>query len=163
LRGKRDCSEGVGEQEEMDRTGRSWRTKKVPEHLPERPDDIATDRAEIRKLFTMERASVVHCTLPPKATSVAVCNVETDEIWFFVEGQGEIWLREEGEVKGNEEKIGPGACLTIPTGVHFQYRNTGEDPLAFLCVTMPPFQSNEANILEVEAHWKPPFSDGQRH
>jgi mannose-6-phosphate isomerase-like protein (cupin superfamily) len=163
LRSKKDCSEGVREQEEMDRTGRSWRIKKVPEQLPERPDDIATDRSEIRKLFTTERASVVHCTLPPKATSAAVRNVETDEIWFFIGGQGNIWLREEGEVKGTVEKITPGVCLTIPMGVHFQYRSTGETPLAFLCVTMPPFQSNEANTLEVEAYWDPPYSDGQRY
>lgn len=147
----------------MDSTSRSWSIKRVPEQLPEHPDDIATDRAEIRKLFTTHRASVVHCTLPPKATSVAVRNVETDEIWFFVKGQGEIWLREGREIKGNEEKIGPGTCLTIPMGVHFQYRNTGYVPLSFICVTLPPFQSNEANILEVEAHWKPPYSDGQRH
>lgn len=160
--GQATYREGVRGQGEMDRTDRSWRIKKVPEELPDRPDDIATDRAEIRKLFATERASVVHCTLPPKAISRTVRNIETDEIWYFLRGHGEIWLREEGEVKGIEAKITPGVCLSIPMGVHFQYRNVGETPLAFLCVTMPPFQSNEANISEVEAHWEPPYSDSLR-
>ena len=125
----------------------------MPEQLSEHPDDTATDRAEIRKLFATEKASVVHCTLPPKATSVATRLLKTDEVWYFVGGQGEIWLREEYEAEGREEKVSPGTCLTIPMGVHFQYRNIGEDSLTFLCVTMPAFESNEADISEVEAHW----------
>src|SRR5215208_25672 len=106
----------------MDRTDRSWRIKKIPEQLPRLHDDIATDGAEIRWIFATQRASVVHCSLPPKATSSAVCHIKTDEIWYFIEGKGKIWLREEGERNWNEERLAPGVCLTLPMGVHFQYR-----------------------------------------
>ena len=134
----------------MGTTGHSWKIKQ----LPKDPDDIATDTAEIRWVFAAKEASVVHCTLPPKAVSVATRLVDIHEIWYFIEGRGGIWLKEEEETEGEEKEVGPGTCLTIPTGVHLQYRNTARDPLTFLCVTMPPFQSNETNSEAVEPHWK---------
>jgi mannose-6-phosphate isomerase-like protein (cupin superfamily) len=128
----------------------SWKIKQ----LSKDPDDIATDMAEIRWVFSAKEASVVHCTLPPKAVSVAVRLVGIHEIWYFIEGRGRIWLKEEKEAEGEEKAVGPGTCLTIPAGVHIQYRNTAGEPLTFLCITMPPFQSNETNSEKVEPHWK---------
>jgi mannose-6-phosphate isomerase-like protein (cupin superfamily) len=134
----------------VDTAEHGWRIKQ----LPKDPDDIALDTAEIRKVFAAKEASVVHCTLPPKAVSVAARLVGIHEIWYFIEGRGCIWLKEEREVEGKVKELGPGTCLTIPASVHFQYRNTGTDPLTFLCVTMPPFQSNETNSETVEPYWK---------
>jgi mannose-6-phosphate isomerase-like protein (cupin superfamily) len=116
------------------------------------PDDIATDKAEIRWVFAAKEASVDHCVLPPQAVSVATCLVEPHEIWYFIGGRGRMWFKEEtAEV---EKEIGPGTCLYVRAGVHFQYRNTASDPLTFLCVTMPTFQSNEQTTKPVEPHWK---------
>ena len=132
----------------MDTTGHSWKIKQ----LSKDPDDIATDRSEIRWIFAAKEASVVHCTLPPEATSVATRLVDTHEIWYFTGGRGRIWFEEEAE--GREEEVGPGTCLTIPAGVHFQYRNTASDPLTFVCITMPPFESNEQTTKTLEPHWQ---------
>jgi mannose-6-phosphate isomerase-like protein (cupin superfamily) len=129
----------------------SWKMKQ----LPKDPDAIAVDMAEIRKIFEAKEASVVHCTLPPKTASVATRLVDIHEIWYFIGGRGCIWLKGGDEAKGEEKDVGPGTCLTIPAGVHFQYRNDGSDSLTFLCVTMPPFQSQEKNNAKVEPHWKP--------
>jgi mannose-6-phosphate isomerase-like protein (cupin superfamily) len=134
----------------MATTGHGWKMKQ----LSKSPDDIATDRAEIRWVFASKEASVVHCTLPPKVVSVATRLVDTHEIWYFIGGRGRIWFKDEGQAEGKEEEVGPGTCLSIPAGVHFQYRNTGRDPLTFVCVTMPPFQSNETTTMKVEPHWK---------
>jgi mannose-6-phosphate isomerase-like protein (cupin superfamily) len=134
----------------MGTTGRGWAMKQ----LPKDPDVLALDKSEIRKVFQEKEASVVHCTLPPKAVSTATRLVDIHEIWYFIEGRGCIWLKEAEEAKGGEKEIGPGTCLTIPAGVHFQYRNTAREPLTFLCVTMPPFQSQEKNNILVEPHWK---------
>jgi mannose-6-phosphate isomerase-like protein (cupin superfamily) len=128
-----------------------WKIKQ----LSKDPDNIAVDAAEVRKVFAPGKASMVHCILPPKVVSVPIRNLGIDEIWYFIDGQGEIWLKEEDEAKGEMKKLSPGSCLTIPMGVHFQYRALGEDPMTFLCVTMPPFQSREENNEEVEAHWEP--------
>jgi mannose-6-phosphate isomerase-like protein (cupin superfamily) len=117
------------------------------------PDAIAVDTADIRKVFAEDEASVVHCTLPPNALSVATRLIDIHEIWYFIQGRGRIWLKEEDEDKGNEKEVSPGTCLTIPAGVHCQYRTLGEDSLSFLCVTMPPFRSQEANNERVLTHW----------
>jgi mannose-6-phosphate isomerase-like protein (cupin superfamily) len=138
---------GSKKEGQMGATGHNWKLKK----LSKDPDDIATDKAEIRWIFAAKEASVVHCTLPPKTVSAAVRLVETDEIWYFIGGQGRIWFKE--ETAEEEKEVGPGTCLTIPAGVHFQYRNTTSDPLTFVCVTMPPFQSNEETTKPVEPHW----------
>ena len=137
----------------MGATGHSWKLKQ----LSKDPDDIATDKAEIRWIFVAKEASVVHCSLPPRAVSVATRLVETDEIWYFIGGRGRIWFKEETaeeEILEDEKEVGPGTCLYIPAGVHFQYRNDASDPLTFVCVTMPPFQSNEQTSRKVEPHWK---------
>jgi mannose-6-phosphate isomerase-like protein (cupin superfamily) len=141
---------GNEREQQMGTTGHSWKIKQ----LSKEPDDIALDTAEIRKIFAAEKASVVHCTLPPKAVSVAARLVGSLEIWYFIKGRGLMWFKEEAEASGEEKEIGAGTCLTIPAGVHFQYRNTSRDPLSFVCVTMPPFQSNEKNTKLVEPYWK---------
>jgi len=130
--------------------GNRWRIKELPEHY----DDLAEDGSEIRQLLTTEEASAVHCTLPPKRTSAATRNEGINEIWYFIGGQGEIWFREQDKGDGTTKEIYPGTCLTIPADVHFQFRATGEDPLTFLCVTMPPWPGRHANV-KVEPHWPP--------
>jgi mannose-6-phosphate isomerase-like protein (cupin superfamily) len=128
-----------------------WRIKE----LPEKYDDIAADGSEIRLLLATEKASLVHCTLSPMRTSAATRNEKIDEIWYFIGGQGEIWFREERDKgDGTTKEVRPGTCLTIPADVRFQFRATGEDPLTFLCVTMPPWPGKHANV-EVEPHWSP--------
>lgn len=129
-----------------------WRIKE----LPEKYDVIAADNSKIRRLFETEEASVVHCTLPPMRTSAATRNERIDEIWYFIGGQGEIWFREEQDKKGKGtiKAVRPGTCLTIPADVRFQFRATGEDPLTFLCVTMPRWPGKHANV-KVEPHWPP--------
>jgi mannose-6-phosphate isomerase-like protein (cupin superfamily) len=134
----------------MGTTGHRWKIKQ----LSKEPDEIALDTAEIRKIFAANEASVVHCTLPPNAVSIAARLVGAHEIWYFIEGQGRMWFKEEAQAEGKEKEIGPGTCLTIPAGIHFQYRNTSIDPLSFVCVTMPPFRSNEKTTKPVEPHWK---------
>lgn len=106
-------------------------------NLPDRRDAIAPDGSAIRLLACGERGSLVHCTLPPGATSLAVAHKTVEEIWYFVQGRGEVRRK-----RGEQEEVvavGPGVSLTIPTGAHFQFRNTGAEPLCFLCVTMPPW------------------------
>jgi len=85
----------------------------------------------------MKGGGLVHCTLPPHGISLAVEHRTIGEIWYFIQGRGQVWRKQ-----GDREEvvdIGPGTCLTIPTGTHFQFRNTGKDPLCFIIATMPPW------------------------
>jgi mannose-6-phosphate isomerase-like protein (cupin superfamily) len=134
----------------MDRLGYRWKVK----DLPTKYANLAKDKSEIRHVYETDKASVVHCTLAPKATSVATRNLEIEEIWYFIGGQGQIWLKEEDEIEGTEKDVGPSTCVLIPAGVHFQFRSTTYEPLTFLCITMPRWPGQHAS-MEVEAHWKP--------
>ena len=109
--------------------------------LPEDFDTLAPDGSEIRLLAAASRGSMVHCTLNPGEVSVAVTHKTVEEVWFFLEGTGQVWRR-----LGDRERIvdvSPGVSLTIPVGVHFQFRTVGDRPLRFVIVTMPPWPGED--------------------
>ena len=118
--------------------------------LSDAVDAIAPDGSEIRFLGEVERASMVHCTLAPGGVSKAVRHKTIEEIWHFLSGKGEVWRAFDGE-----EEVKPvtqGTSLTIPTGAHFQFRNTGPAPLRFVIATMPPWPG-EQEAERVPDHW----------
>jgi mannose-6-phosphate isomerase-like protein (cupin superfamily) len=117
---------------------------------PEKLNAIAPDGSEIRLLAGTTRGSMVHCVLPPGRTSKAVRHRTVEELWYFLSGQGQVWRK-----FGDEEIVAeccPGLSLNIPTGTHFQFRNTGREPLCFVIVTMPPWPGAEEAVA-VEDHW----------
>ena len=114
------------------------------------PDAIAPDGSEIRLLSETSRGSMVHCTLNPGDVSVAVAHRTVDEVWYFLEGTGQVWRRH-----GDNERVvdvAPGASLSIPVGAHFQFKTTGDRPLRFVIVTMPPWPGQD-EAYPVEDFW----------
>jgi mannose-6-phosphate isomerase-like protein (cupin superfamily) len=81
---------------------------------------------------------------------LAVAHKSVEEIWYFLEGQGEVW-RKQGEDEEVTTAV-PGVSLAIPTGAHFQIRNTGAIPLRFLCVTVPAWPG-EDEACRVKDYW----------
>ena len=120
-------------------------------HLPVDYDILAPDSSEIRLLLTTRGGSIVHCTLPPHEMSVAVCHKTVEEVWYFIEGQGEVW-RKQGK-REEVVEVKNGVCISIPTGTHFQFRNTGNEPLKFLITTMPPWPG-EHEAVRVQDYWE---------
>jgi len=118
--------------------------------LHDQVDEIAPDGAEIRLLSRIHGGSVCHCTLAAGVTSRAVRHKSVEEIWYFLNGEGEIWRR----LSGHESiaAVRPGVCLTLPPGTHFQFRNTGTGPLSFLCVTIPPWPGKK-EAVRVKDYW----------
>jgi mannose-6-phosphate isomerase-like protein (cupin superfamily) len=116
------------------------------------PEDfvLAPDGSQIRLLPIMNGGSMVHCTLESGGTSLAVAHRTVAEIWYFIEGEGQVWLRQ-GK-RQQEVDVQPGVSLTIPTGTHFQFRNTGAAPLRFIIITMPPWPGAD-EAYRVEDHW----------
>ena len=119
-------------------------------YLPDDYDCLAPDGSEIRLLSSTERGSSAHCTLPAGGVSAAVAHHHAEEIWYFIEGRGEVWRQSENGDETIEAR--PGVSLAIPTGTRFQFRNTGEGPLRFLITTMPPWPGDE-EAYRVEDHW----------
>jgi mannose-6-phosphate isomerase-like protein (cupin superfamily) len=118
--------------------------------LPSAHDVLAPDGSEIRLLGATARASMVHCTLPPGRTTLAVRHRTVEEIWYVVAGRGEVWRRL-GDAETTVEAL-PGVSLTIPTGAHFQFRATGDAPLQIIIATMPPWPGAD-EAVRVADHW----------
>ena len=118
--------------------------------LPAAYDVLAPDGSEIRLLVLNERASMVHCTLPPGGVSLAVRHRTVEELWYCVAGEGELWRK----LDGREEtlRLETGVSADIPLGAHFQFRNTGSGPLELLLTTIPPWPG-EDEAVRVEDHW----------
>src|SRR5258708_2667764 len=115
----------------------SMQTKPISEAM----DVRAPDNSEIRLLLNGERGGTCHCTLLPQAISLAGVHKTVEEIWYCIEGKGEVW-RKQGETVSVVE-ITPGVALTIPTHTHFQFRNTGNAPLKIIITTMPPWPGED--------------------
>ena len=114
------------------------------------PDAIAPDGTLVRLLPALAGGSLAHFELPAGAVSHAVTHRTVEEIWYFLGGRGQMWRR-----IGVEEsliEVEAGVALTIPLGAAFQFRATGETPLTFLAITMPPWPgADEAE--RVEGRW----------
>jgi mannose-6-phosphate isomerase-like protein (cupin superfamily) len=114
--------------------------------LPLAHDVLAPDGSEVRALLSTSNGSMAHFLLPAGQVSRAVRHRTVEEIWYFVFGQGEMW-RSDTE----HEEISilmAGTCLTIPAGISFQFRTLGDEPLAAIAITMPPWPGEtEAEIV----------------
>lgn len=119
--------------------------------LPPEYTVLAPDGSEIRELVAVKSGSMVHCTLPRGATSMAVAHRTVEEVWYFVQGQGQV--RRKSEAAESVVDVRPGVSLSIEVGTHFQFRNTGDDDLCFIIVTMPPWPG-EDEAVRVEDYWK---------
>lgn len=120
--------------------------------LPARPDAVAPDGGDVRVLLELRGGSVAHFEFAPGQTSIAVAHRTVEEIWYFVNGRGEMWRR----LIDREEvvPVDPGVCVSLPVGTHFQVRSTGPEPLAAIGITMPPWPG-EGEAYEVVGKWTP--------
>jgi mannose-6-phosphate isomerase-like protein (cupin superfamily) len=131
----------------------TWETKQ----LPARPDAVAPDGSDVRILLGLAGGTLAHFELAPGETSIAVVHRSVDEIWFCVGGRGEMW-RSDGR-RDDVVELDPGVCLTIPVGTRFQFRTLGDEPLAAIGVTMPPWPG-EGEAAPVEGRWAPTVAPG---
>src|SRR5918998_268843 len=129
-------------------TSPPWQTKR----LPAQRTDVAPDGSDVRVLLGVAGGGMAHFELGPGETSIAVVHRTIEEVWYFLEGRGEMW-RSNGE---NEEivEVGAGTCITIPVGTRFQFRSFGFQPLAAIGATMPPWPG-EGEAVGTEGPWTP--------
>jgi mannose-6-phosphate isomerase-like protein (cupin superfamily) len=75
-----------------------------------------------------------------------------EEMWYFLQGRGEMWRKLQ-----DQEEVVPvevGVAITIPRGTHFQFRSFGDESLAAIGVTIPPWPG-EGEAYEVPGIWRP--------
>ncbi|HEU0022680.1 MAG TPA: cupin domain-containing protein [Dehalococcoidia bacterium] len=111
----------------------------------EQPDTTAPDGSEIRCLIDHRHwargASMVEVTLPPGQVSRPVWHRTVEEVWYILEGWGQVWRCPPNTEAPTVDSltVKPGDALIIPTGWRFQFGSSQSGPLRFLCVTIPPW------------------------
>jgi Mannose-6-phosphate isomerase len=121
--------------------------------VPDERDVQAPDGSDIRLLLSVKGGGMCHCTLLPQQVSSAGMHKSVEEIWYCLEGRGQVW-RKAGDHE-SEVELYAGVCVTIPQHSQFQFRNTGSVPLRILIVTMPPWPG-EQEWMRVVDHWPVP-------
>lgn len=111
---------------------------------------LAPDGSQIHELVAVAAGSMVHCTLPKGAVAMAVAHATVDEVWYCLAGEGQMWREREGAESVVD--LEPGVALAIVRGTHFQFRNTGDEDLRCVIVTMPPWPGVE-EARRVRDHW----------
>ena len=145
-------------------------TVKIPplplSRRPARPDATAPDGSEIRLLADgrhgASKSSMVEVTLPAGQVSRPVYHRTVEEIWYILEGRGQVWrcppdmasLSNHAASVGPEpvlreaegpppQDVSPGDALVIPTGWRFQFAAAPDSALRFLCHTTPPWPGED--------------------
>jgi mannose-6-phosphate isomerase-like protein (cupin superfamily) len=124
--------------------------------LPESPDGRSPAGAEIRYLLEGPTGNMIHSTGPPGQVNRATIHATVSEFWYVLSGRGEIWRQDENGAEVTA--LAAGTSIDIPVGTRFQYRCTGEEPLRFLCISMPPWPGDSEATL-IEGPWVPTAPD----
>ncbi len=134
---------------------KSYTTKKLQKEITH----VAPDGSEIRELVNRKHGGLAHCTLPVGTKSEAHHHKTVEELWYFLQGHGEVYRKQIQKIEGQSDVIyedvvtvKPGTSLTIPTGIHFQFRNLGQEPLQFIITTMPCWPG-PGEAVPVDDYW----------
>lgn len=109
--------------------------------LVDAPRVKAPDGSAVDVLLRVRGGSMARFSLPPGGISAAVVHRTVDELWYVIEGTGEMW-----RAQGHDESIvalAPGVCLSLPVGTSFQFRASAAQGLAAIAVTMPPWPGDD--------------------
>ena len=120
--------------------------------LPDEPDAKSPAGADIRFLMDGKMGNMIHSTVPPRQTNKATVHATVSELWYVLEGHGEIW-RQDGK-ESSVTVLVPGTAIDIPVGTAFQYRNVSDEELKFICIAMPPWPG-ESEATYVQGIWPP--------
>ena len=103
---------------------------------------ITADGSSIRELCGIptggtELQSLAEATLAPAQATQRHYHVESEEVYFVLEGKGEM------EIDGERGWVRVGDAIPIRRGQHHEIRNVGDEPLRFLCTCAPPYRHED--------------------
>ncbi len=106
----------------------------------------AGDRTRLRKLLHPDkqplalRYSLAHAVVPVGKTSLEHA-LTTSEVYYILAGQGEMHINEEVQA------VEPGDTIYTPPRSRQFIRNTGQEPLVFLCIVDPAWRSQDEIVM----------------
>lgn len=116
-------------------------------NIAEVPAFTTKDGSEIRELLAhrnscIRNQSLAEARLPPGGVTTAHHHPLTEEIYYVLEGVGQM------QVGGEIRDVGPGDAIAIPPGAVHQICNTGADTLRFLCCCAPAYEHDDTVLSE---------------
>ena len=93
------------------------------------------DGSTIRELHHTEHQSLAEASLPAGGTTERHYHALTEEIYFVLEGAGEL------EIDGETRTVRPGDAALIPPGARHAITATAQ--LRFLCCCSPPYSHDD--------------------
>lgn len=105
------------------------------------------DGSEIRSILdrtnsTARNQSLAEATLPPGAKTEEHYHPRTEEIYYVLRGRGLLSL------EGERREVAPGDGILIPPATRHAIRNTGPEPLVFLCCCSPPYAHEDTILVD---------------
>lgn len=95
----------------------------------------------LREVISLPKVSMAHVVMSEGNVSLWHQHSRMNEVYFFLEGEGILYY---GDRALQAEK---GAYLVIPPNTPHKVRNTGKSDLEHLVFTIPPFDSEDVEIL----------------
>ena len=99
------------------------------------PPFTTKDGSTIRELHHTDVQSLAEATLAAGQTTQRHYHRESEEIYFLLEGEGDL------EVDGETRHVGPGDAALIPPGTWHEI--VAGSPLRFLCCCAPPYSHDD--------------------
>ena len=103
---------------------------------------VTADGSTIRELFGrptggVEHQSLAEATLAPGQATQRHYHRASEEIYFVLDGEGEM------ELDGERRPVGAGDAVAIPAGAWHELRAEGDRPLRILCSCAPPYRHED--------------------
>lgn len=109
------------------------------------PEFIAGDGTLLRELLHPSkqpldlRYSLAHAILPVGKTSLPHA-LKTSEVYYILSGTGDM------HINGESQPVNPGDAVYIPPHAKQYIRNSGDEPLVFICIVDPAWQLEDETI-----------------
>ena len=103
---------------------------------------VTADGSMIRELCGIptggtELQSLAEATLAPGQATERHYHAESEEVYFVLEGAGEM------EIDGERGLVRAGDAIPLRRGQRHQIVNVGDGPLRFLCTCAPPYRHED--------------------
>jgi mannose-6-phosphate isomerase-like protein (cupin superfamily) len=105
------------------------------------------DGSEIRELLAhrnscIRKQSLAEARVPPGARTIPHYHPQTEEIYYILQGAGQMRIGEETTA------VGPGDAIAIPPGQIHHITNSGDTALVFLCCCAPGYEHTDTVLVE---------------
>ena len=116
------------------------------QNLSRVPAFTTKDGSEIRELLAHRNSCICNQSLAEARVAVGGATAphyhpRAEEIYYILRGAGSLRIHEE------TRDVGVGDAIAIPPGAVHTIRNTGDEPLIFLCCCAPGYEHEDTVLV----------------